>query len=65
MKNAEENVEYHTVGSTKFELPRYAGAFYLNEDVSFSLKKKPNFIHRFFFKICFGLIWKDDKSHWY
>ena len=37
------------------------GSYLINNELSFTFKKKPNFIHRFFTKLLLGWEWKDYK----
>jgi len=48
-----------------YEPPKSVGGYRigkeLNGSIQFNLTYKPNFIHRFFMKICLGWYWFDNK----
>jgi hypothetical protein len=45
--------------------PTYVGGYRIGKEltgsIQFNLTYKPNFIHRFFMKICLGWYWFDQK----
>lgn len=43
----------------RFEMPKYVGCYTIDESFSVALTKRPNWIHRFFMKLCLGWAWND------
>lgn len=45
-----------------FNIPSFVGKYVLVGGVCISATKKPNFIHRYFLKLFFGIKWENMKN---